>query len=223
MLLLLGILGCDVGYDAVAISPIYGWVDGCNVVTVTGHGFGEAMGATIDGKALTDIVLPTGALDKGYRFDAVVPAGSAAGTFDVVVTSDGQTSTIGGTGGYTYVACPQRGYLEGLDTTTAAAGATVTLSGCSLDTALSAQLVNADGTPAADASGTSVAPVSLTSACGTATVTFTVPAVADGAYYLQLLDESGAVVAGSICPAVDPADTGALPCTDYPFTVGSAR
>ena len=125
MLLLLGILACEGGYDAVAISPIYGWVDGCNVVTVTGHGFG----AKIGGNALTDMVLPTRALDKGFRFDAVVPANSAAKAYDVVVTSDGQTSTIGGTGGYTHVTCPRRGYLEGLDTTNAAAGATVTLSG----------------------------------------------------------------------------------------------
>ena len=99
----------------------------------------------------------------------------------------------------------------------------VSLSGCSLDTALSVQLVKPDGSPASDAAGTPVAPSVLASSCGTATVTFTVPGVSDGAYYLQLLDETGTVVSGGICPPIDTADTAAPACTDYPFTVGAAR
>ena len=223
MFLLLGLLACELGMDAVAISPIYGWVDGCNVVTVSGHGFSDDVGASLNGNALTNVVLPTGVLDKGFRFDAVVPTGAAAGTVDVVVNSGAVTDTITGTGGYTYVACPQRGLIEGIDLTTAAAGATVTLSGCSLDTALSVQLVKPDGSPASDTAGTPVAPAVLASSCGTATVTFTVPGVSDGAYYLQLLDETGTVISGGICPPIDTADTAAPACTDYPFTVGAAR
>lgn len=216
MLLVLAILGCGLQFDAVSISPIYGWVDGCNTVTIAGHGFGDDVTATIGANAVTGIVLPTKELDKGFRFDAVVPAASAPGLYDVSVTTGGVTSVITGSGGYTYVACPARGTIDALGADAGAAGATVELTGCSLDAALKVQLVGADGVAVGDA-----AP--LTSACGTARTAFSVPAVPEGAYYLTLVDETGATVSGGICPPPDTADTAAPVCVDFPFTVGAAR
>lgn len=213
MLLLFTLFGCDVGFDAVAISPIYGWEDGCTAVAITGHGFGADVAAKVGENAVTDVTLPTDALTKGFRLDGIVPAGTP-GLHDVTVTSGGETSVITGTGGYYYVACPARGWID-VVAAQGAAGDTVEITGCSLDTGLKMQLVDSTGTAVGD-------PAALTSACGTARVTFPVPAVADGSYYLTLVDDAGELVTGAICLPPDTADTG-YSCTDYPFTVGAAR
>lgn len=217
--LLLLMAGCNVlPFDAVSISPIYGWVDGCNTVTISGHGFSDQATATIGGQAVTDITLPTRELDKGYLFTATVPAGSAAGYADVVVTDGASTDTITGSGAYYYVACPAVAYVEGIDVTTGlAAGTTVTIAGCGFDTsALRGQLLDAKG-------ATVGKPFDLTSVCGTATVSFAAPDAADGSYYLAFVDGSGTVVAGTPCPPADTGDTAAAACADYPLTYGSAR
>lgn len=216
MLLFLSLLGCGAPFDAVAISPIYGWVDGCNTVTITGNRFGSDVTATIGGQPVTGIVLPTAALDVGFRFDAVVPAASAPGIYDVAVTTGGVTDVITGSGGYTYIACPARGTIDATGAASGAAGDSVGIEGCSLDAGLKVQLVGSDGVAVGDAA-------TLTSACGTARTTFTVPSVPDGDYYLQLVDEGGAVVTGAICPPGDTADTAAPACVDHPFSVGAAR
>lgn len=206
-------------FNAVAISPIYGWVDGCNAVTITGAGFGDDVAATVGGKPVTNVQLPEDATDKGYQFTATMPAGDAPGYADVVVTSGENTDTISGSGAYYYVACPQAGYIEAIEPTEGlAAGTTLSLTGCGLDAAgLTAQFVAADGTTVG-ATG-----VALASTCGTASVTIAAPDLAAGVWYLQLLDETGVVVAGDICPPPDTADTAAALCTDYPLTFGGAR
>jgi hypothetical protein len=216
MLLILAFIGCGLQFDAVSISPIYGWVDGCNTVTIAGHGFGDDVTATIGANAVTDIVLPTNELDRGFRFDAVVPTGAAPGLYDVTVTTGGVSSVITGSGGYTYVACPARGTIDAVGASSAGAGASVEMTGCSLDVGLKMQFIGADGVAVGD-------PAPLTSACGTARTTFTVPAVPDGAYYVTLVDEAGTTVSGGICPPPDTADTAAPVCVDHPFTVGAAR
>lgn len=201
-----------------SISPIYGWVDGCNAVTISGHGFSDKATATIGGSAVTGITQPTGALDVGYLFYATVPAGTGPGYADVVVTDGEKTDTITGTGAYYYVACPATAYIEGIDVTTGlAAGTTVTLSGCGIDTAsLQGQLLDAKGAAVGS-------PFALTSVCGTATVSFAAPDVTDGTWYLGFVDSGGTVVAGTPCPPADTGDTAAAACIDYPLTYGSAR
>lgn len=221
-LLTLLLLACNPTppFNAVAISPIYGWVDGCNRVTITGAGFADDVSATIGGKAVTDIQFPEKETDRGYGFSAVVPAGDATGFADVAVTSAGVTDVITGSGAYYYVACPQAGYIEAVEPTEGiTAGATITLSGCGLDSAgLTARFVSAtDGTTVGAEN------VALASSCGTATATLAAPALADGAWYLQLVDATGAVVNGDICPPPDTADTAAAACTDFPLTFGGAR
>jgi len=219
---LLLLIGCNTaGFDAVAISPIYGWVDGCSTVTISGHGFSEQATATVGGQSVTGITLPERALDKGYLFTATVPAASAAGYADVVVTDGDNTATITGSGAYYYVACPAVGYLESYGPSEGVtAGATVTITGCGFDAAaVRGQIVDAAGSPQGGA-------FALTSACGTASVSFEAPALADGTWYLELVDADGAVLSGAPCPpedtATDTSDTGAT-CTDYPLTYGSAR
>jgi hypothetical protein len=211
--------GCNpLGFDAVSISPIYGWVDGCNTVTIGGHGFDEKVTAKIGDNALNDIQQPTRDLDKGYLFTGVVPPASEAGYHDVVVTDGQNSDTITGSGAYYYVACPAPGTVDAVSPTEGiTAGATVAITGCGLDpAAVRGRLVSADGTFEGDA-------FDLTSTCGTASVTFTAPDVADGVWYLELIDSTGAVLNGAPCPPPDTADTAAPACTDYPLTYGSAR
>lgn len=206
-------------FNAVAISPIYGWVDGCNAVTITGAGFGDDVAATVGGKAVTDVQLPEKDTDKGYQFTAVMPAGDAPGYADVVVTSGDKTDTIAGSGAYYYVACPMVGYVEAVEPTEGiAAGTAISLTGCGLDAStLTAQFVAPDGVTVG-ATG-----IALTSSCATASATFAAPDLADGTWYLQLLDETGVVVNGDVCPPPDTADTAAAACTDFPLTFGGAR
>ena len=145
---LLLLLGCNtLPFDAVSISPIYGWVDGCNTVTISGHGFSNQATATIGGAPVTGITQPTRALDVGYLFTATVPAATEAGYADVVVTDGENSATISGTGAYYYVACPTTAYVEGIDVTTGlTSGTTVTISGCGFDTgAIQGQLLDAKG------------------------------------------------------------------------------
>jgi hypothetical protein len=218
------LLGCNTaGWDAVSISPIYGWVDGCSPITISGHGFSDKATATIGGQAVTGITQPDRDLDKGYLFTATVPAATAAGYADVVVTDGENTATITGTGAYYYVACPAPGYLEALSPTDGiTAGATISMTGCGFDpAAVRVQIVDSAGTAAGDA-------IELTPVCGTASVSFTAPALADGTWYLELIDPTGTVLSGTPCPPVDtavPADTSdtAAACTDTPIVYGSAR
>jgi hypothetical protein len=227
MFLLLALLACDRGFDAVAISPIYGWVDGCNAVAVTGHGFGDDVTAMVGGQPLRDAAPARGLLTRGYRLDGTVPPAARSGTVDVVVTTGGASDTITGSGGYTYVACPQRAYVETIDTSEGAPGALVTLNGCSLDTALRVRLLAGDGSPARAADGTTPVPAPLVSVCGTARAAFQVPAVPEGAYFVQLLREDDIVLAGEVCTAADSgttSDSGSSDaCAPIPFTVGAAR
>ncbi len=227
MFFLLTLLACDRGFDAVAITPIYGWVDGCNAVAVTGHGFGDDVSATLGGRPLENPAPAQGLLSKGFRLDGTVPAATQPGLVDVVVTSGGTTDTLTGSGGYTYVACPQRAWVDAVDKASGLGGDAVTFTGCNLDAAVRVRLVRADGTPATAPDGTTPAPTALTSACGTARATFPVPAVTDGDYFVQLLAEDDVILAGELCVA---ADSGALSdsaatesCAPIPFTVGGSR
>jgi len=93
------------GFAAVSIRPVYGFEDGCNPVTVYGHGFDDGTTVSIGDNPMTNLVQPDGGFDQGFRIDGNVPAGSAGTFADVnVTTAAGEKSTI--PEGYYYLACP---------------------------------------------------------------------------------------------------------------------
>lgn len=218
MLLFLSLLtSCnDAGYALVSISPIYGYTDGCNAITLAGHGFGAKLSASVGGNEVIAFAAATDPDLVEFQAAGVVPAG-AHGYADIVLTSDGAASTLSGTAGYYYVECPAAGTIVSVSQSTAlAAGAVITLEGCGLDAAT----VRARIVDAADvATGADLA---LSTICGTGAVSFVAPALADGTYYLELIDVgTGMVLSGAPCGPIDTADT-ASSCTDYSLTYGVA-
>ena len=223
-IMLLSLVSCNQsGFDAVSIRPIYGWVDGCNTVSVTGRGFGDDISVTIGDQPLGNLQLPpkedTIQSNYGYLVTGVMPASlNGKGYADVTVTTGGKTDVITGSGAYYYVECPQPGYIETVSPADGvAAGTEITLTGCSIDTAnMMVQLVDSTLEPV----GSSQA---LTTVCGTAQVKFTAPAVpTDGTYFVEIVDLSGNVLSGAPCPPPDSADT-ASSCSDFPIVYGSAQ
>jgi hypothetical protein len=203
---------CDpITFGAVSIRPIYGWVDGCSEVKVSGHKFGDDVTGAVAGEPFTNIVLPTKELDKGFFFTATMPAGATNGFAEVSVTSGGETSTI--PDAYYYVTCPAAIYPEtAAPTEGVTAGTVVTLTGCNLDATLYRVQVGA------------AEPVAMTSVCGTGIATFTapdLPALPDGAgYAVSFVDANGVLVYPQIC---DTADT-ATPCDIvHTLVYGGAR
>lgn len=213
----LGVTSCsNLPLDAVSIRPIYGWVDGCTDVKVSGHGFDDDISVKLGGQALEGLTLPdpeANPLDVGYVVYGVTPPASEAGYADLEVTSGGETDTV--KDAFYYVACPADPYVEAASTDTAAAGDTIVLSGCNLDA--SAYQVQVGGET-----------VALSSECGTATVSFTAPDLDDGCYYVHMVDASGNVLDGcgaDTCGGYDTGDTGAaMACDGLPtLTYGGAR
>lgn len=192
------------GFDAVSISPIYGWTGGCNTVRVSGHGFAEDATVTVGAVDLPIAARGEG-IDAGYWVEGALPADPVrtAGYATVAVHSAGQTSTL--PDAYYFVACPQNGNLESLDTETAVGGQAVAMRGCSLGADLTVRLTLRDG------DGADAVQVPVTPTCGSTDATFTAPTLADGLYDVALVDTAGDVVFPPYpCPA-DPADTaGAL-------------
>ncbi len=181
--------GCNkVPFDAVTIRPTYGWQDGCTSVKISGASLGDSISATIGGTAVTDIERPEDEEDRTFFFFAVTPPNAEVGVQDVTVTSDGKTDTITGTGGFYYVACPAAPEIEAFAPTEGlTAGATISMSGCNIDTAaLSVRVI--------DATGAEVATADLTSDCGTAYASFAAPDLADGTYMVLIVDGDGTVV-----------------------------
>jgi hypothetical protein len=211
--------GCNnAGYDANAIRPTYGWDAGCTAVKVSGHGFGDNVTATIGGIEVLNLVRPTDLEDLNFFFFADTPVATEAGAQDLKVTSDDEEATV--VDAFYYLTCPSPGYLEVVDPDAGlAAGATVSLGGCSLDAA-TMQVVLADvAGVVADATA------DLTQDCGVAYASFDVPAVAAGTYYLLIVDSTSGDVLNPASgdPRTCVPDTGA-PC-DPPFvvTIGGAR
>ncbi len=211
LLLWAALSGCnDPGFAAVSIDPIYGWVDGCTSIQISGHGFDDDVKATIGGNAVTSVTLPTREVDKGYNFAGTIPAGKH-GYADVEVTSGGETSVLTGTAGYYYVECPETGAIDTVGPQQLVAGDRVTIVGCGLE-ATSRKVRLLDGT------GVQVgADLALASNCGTAKVIFEAPALPDGTYYIAVVDDAGNVLVGGQCPPPDSADT-AYSCTEYTLT-----
>jgi len=219
-------LSCDPDeFVAVSISPIYGWVDGCIDLKVSGHDFGDDVAGTIAGVALENVVLPdpeTEKLDVGFVFYARIPAGAVteAGFATVEVTSGGETSTL--TDAFYFVACPAVGYEEYLSADTATQGDTITIFGCGIDA--TTHKVRVGQSPDQD----------LTSVCGTAQLSFTAPTQPEGTWYVGIFDNANNQIypdpACDITVPADAADTGIVdtatpdPCAGVPtLTYGGAR
>lgn|GEM_PF-2133875 len=220
------------GFNAVGISPIYGWADGCTDVKVSGSGFGEDVAVALDmggaSAPLENLLAakddPTlddrlKALNEGFYVLGRTPAApaGASGYADVVVTTGDASDTI--VGGYYYVACPAPGYIEASGPSDGlTAGTPISIAGCGLDTTtLFAQLVDTNGALAGPA-------VALESDCGTAQVHFAAPDVPAGSYYLSLVDSAGTVVSGGPCPLPDSGDTAYYSyCYEFPLTYGGAK
>lgn len=238
-------LGCnDAGFAAVSITPIYGWVDGCNAISVSGHGFDADIKVNIAGNPLenaageaTAPTQPEDDVNKGFRVDGYVPASTQKGYAEIEVISGGETSILKETAGYYYVDCPvELGYADANLSCGQAAGATVEVSGCNLDvTKVQVMIVAPDGTPAIAAA------LPLTSTCRDGAATFVAPDLPAGVYYAQIVDLGGAVLAGTPCTAEaqvyascgqvapsgagtgDTADTGGSSCVDYPLYYGGVQ
>lgn len=235
-------LGCnDAGFAAVAVAPIYGWVDGCNAISISGHGFDkdisvkigespvEAAGGSAGGPAW-----PVNKDNEGFKVDGYVPAATGKGYADVTVVSGGETSILKETAGYYYVECPiEVGYADANLACGQTSGATVEVSGCNLDVSkVQVMIVTPDGAPAI------VAPLPLVSTCRDGSATFTAPELPAGVYYAEMVDLGGAVLAGTPCTAeaqvyascgatapegagtADTADSGGAACVDYPLYYG---
>lgn len=214
--LFLSTLGCNtVGFDAVSINPIYGFVDGCNDITVSGHGFGEKVGASIGDNPITNVEQPSedtetpAATEKGFMFSGWVPPATdgATGLHDVTVVNESedgtvQTDTITGSGGYYYVACPAPGLISSVGPGTGVSvGAEITVIGCNLG-GLYAEVIDLEDVPVA-------APIPLTaSECGSGRSTFSAPSVpADTTYYVRVTDADGNVYSGATATSCENVDT----------------
>lgn len=231
--------GCpDAGFGVVSISPIYGWSEGCNRVTISGHGFREGVRAKVGIAELTEIDQPERAIDQGYLFTGEVPEGTP-GYADVTVWQGTESDSLQGTARYYFVACPGMAIDTVEAQCEATAGGSVTLTGCGLDpAAIDVQLVDAAGAPVA-------APAALAAECRTGRASFTVPDLAPGTYWIELVGKSGDVLLGAPCDAAvnecsmdappdsgggdtslapdsAAADTGSV-CVDYPLVVVAAE
>ncbi len=217
--LLLGTSCSNNTFDAVSIRPIYGWVDGCTAVTVTGRGFGDDIEVYIGDQKVSSLTGATEEIDKGFLVNGIVPPSLLGkGYQDVTVRTGGKEDVITGSGAYYYVECPALGYLESYGPGEGVtAGSSISLGGCGLDAAaVKARILDSTGT----AVGSDIA---LTSNCGTASASFVAPAVpADGQYYLTLVDADGNTLAGAPCPPPDTGDT-AYACTDFKLIYGAAQ
>lgn len=233
LLLPVAMLGCSTGgLDAVSIRPIYGWVDGCTPVKISGNEFGAAVSAkaiaidenlqqTSASADIGDIVAPDAtddsdrlnALNAGFLFYASMPPSpTGANTWvDIAVTSDGVTDTI--PAAYYYQACPAAPYIESYGPAEGLLGGeTLSISGCNLN-ASAYELRVIAGEPAETTT------VALSTVCGTAEVSFTAPALAAGTYEFAVYEAGAPADASPVYPLCygDTGDTGYY--CDAPLTV----
>lgn len=215
-LVALGLTSCNTPkFDLVSIRPIYGWVDGCTSVKVGGASFGSDLSFAMGGVD-TPIVERGSGIDEGYWFTAVTPAATGKGYVPISVTQNGETLTI--EDAYYYVECPMPGYIEGLSASDVASGDTVGIVGCGLDTqGLKVKLV----TPGMPKGGTESDLLSLTSICGSAQVSFTAPALADGTYDVLITDGSGTLVYPADYGCIPDSATSCLPVFSVTYGGGS--
>lgn len=198
-----------------AIDPEYAYVDGCTDVVLQGSEIGTKATVTIGGQDLLQIApaendpsLPDYAQDVGFKYYGVSPPApkGEAGYQDVVMTVDGEELTL--PNGFYYRACPGPLTVDSFSLDgPVATGDSVTVTGCGLVAEkITGRLLSAfDGSDAGA--------FALASSCLTAKSTFTIPGVAPGDYWIQLVHEDGTTY-GGICPELAPVVTD----TDVPDT-----
>jgi hypothetical protein len=204
------------GFAFVSIHPTWAYPDGCRTVTLSGHGFGDSVTATIGGAEVESVAAPERELDQGFLVTGVVPANSSgvAGPVAVTLKTGGDSATL--EDAFYFLDCPSAGYVETVDLSTGLLGGeTITLDGCGLDaSALQVQI-----TQDTEAGSAVAATAPLTSTCRTTTAAFIAPTLPAGSYHLTIADMSGNQVFPAPC---DTADTG-LSCLGVELTYGGAQ
>lgn len=210
----------------VRIDPDYAYVDGCVDVTLRGSSLGTTATAQIGGQdivgltpAAEDPAVPDYAQSVGFEYSGVAPAKAdgVSGFVDVTMTVEGTELKI--SEGFYYRPCPATVWADGagLVDETAAVGGQIAFSGCGLAATTEVRFLN-------DADGSVAGTGTLTSVCGTATATTTIPTLADGTYWVELAAGDGSTWGGWCQPPsdTDAPDTGD-PCAGLlSFTLGGA-
>lgn len=207
------------------IVPQHGFVDGCTDVTVQGHHMGDAALLTLtDGTNSVDVELtppefddakPAHAQDIGFLFTGTTPAGElAAGTggfYDAVLTVDGVESVL--SEGWYFRNCPGSVSVElEIFPKVTMGDSSIFMEGCGMDAAtVTATIYDAKCAEIA-------ADVALTSVCGSAQTTLTLPGLKDGDYSYTLVDGADEEYDFGIA-----ADAKKGTCQGLPFTVGATK
>lgn len=231
-----GFTACLVQPTLVAITPEYGYVDGCTPLLVSGKELGASATAKLVGDAgevdvtLTppeqDTDLPEHAQDVGFEYTAVAPPAPdlASGWYDLVVTVDGEELTL--RDGWYYRACPATfrvdhyaiPYVES-GNQIVDAGTSITFEGCGLTDEVVLQFLRTDGTDAVAATANPV------SDCSSAQVHYVIPELERSrAHTMQLVHPDGTVYPLSESCFTESGDTGG--CLDLAviaITDGGAR
>lgn len=234
-----GTAGCLLEPTFVAITPDYGYVDGCTDVALSGHHLGTDATASIGGVDLPitpaeeDPSREEWAQDVGFLYYAATPPAPAGaeGFQDVTLTVDGEAMTL--PDGFFYRACPASFQVDGLSagdgtttTPSVAVGDDFGLNGCGLSDEVTVRIMQYTdatlrGTAPTEADGcgnpaVEAATASLVSDCGTARARFAVPALPDGTYALWFVHSDGTVDDGS---ELDPYYKTPV-CSPITFTLG---
>jgi hypothetical protein len=231
-----GFTACLIRPTLVAITPEYGYVDGCAEVVISGHDLGTSATAKLVGEAgevdlelvppATDKKIPDHAQDVGFEYTAVIPPAPnlQPGWFDVVVSVDGDTLTLND--GWYYRTCPATFRVDGFEIpylqpgdATVDAGAAITVQGCGFTDDVALQFLQGD-----DGYGAVAGTAQPVSDCATAAVHYVIPQLPPNeTFSLQLVHPDGTVSPlFQSCLNPDSADTGG--CTEVAVVVvGGAR
>lgn len=233
-----GFTACLIRPTLVAITPEYGYVDGCADVVISGHDLGiDATGTlrAVEGGAEVDLELlppatvegvPDHAQDVGFEYTARIPPAPdlAPGWFDVVLKVEGEELVI--PDGWYYRTCPATfradafavPYITEGDASVGA-GAQIAVQGCGLTADVTLQFLQ--GTDGYGAVGATAQPISD---CETAAVHYVIPQLPPNEpHTLQLAHPDGTVSPlFQACLDPDSADTGG--CIEVAVVVvGGAR
>jgi hypothetical protein len=146
-----GLASCLLKPQLVAITPDYGYVDGCIDVTLSGQKLGENATARIGSLELEltpqaeDTNAGEHAQDRGFEYTAQVgPAPDGPGWYDVTMTVDGKDLVL--KNGFYYRSCPASFSVDAFggpaDPTNVVAGDQINLQGCGLGDQVTVEIVD---------------------------------------------------------------------------------
>lgn len=219
-----GFTACLLRPTLVAITPEYGYQDGCTDVILSGHHLGTAAKAKVRGDGgEADIPLtpaeeskkrPDWAQDVGFVYYATMPPSPSgtSGWYDIVATVEDEELVI--RQGWYYKSCPATFVVDTYEVPPyATTGSIVTFAGCGLSSEVTLELLDAY-TEAFAAS------VALVSDCSTAEVHATIPdTLPEGTYTMQLVHPDGTSFVLESCFS-ESGDTGTT-CIPDVVTVGA--